>query len=310
MAEPGAPFEVDVSKIIRDLNVREKEVISRKDDLLERESRLEKRLTHQKRAIEEKEKEFYSFMEERSQFLDAREKELIERQEAAQLKYHDDMKKAQFANGRLTAELTIKESQLNELLREAEAERAKYTEESRNAIQSNSRKFVVSALETLGAKENKFHFISGVWAVIGAGSLFFGVVFAICTMIYSADSYHQSGNTGLGYYLFSLFRGLIVVGVFGLLSRYAFIFSNSYMHESLKVGERVHAIKFGEFYLDTYGSEAKWDQVKEAFAQWNISGQSAFSKQDSGSPDFSAAGSIVQAAEKAIDAASKLTKKD
>ena len=310
MAEPGQPFQVDIAKIMRDLSVREKDVSSRKDELLEMESKLERRSAQQKRALEEKEKEFYSIMEERSHFLDAREKELIARQEAAQVKYHDDIKNAHFANGRLQAELTVKETQLNELLREVEAEKAKYTEESRNAIQSNSRKFVVSALETLGAKEDKFHFISGVWAVIGAASLFFGVVFAICTMIYSADSYHQTGNTGLGYYFFSLFRGLIVVGVFGLLSRYAFIFSNSYMHESLKVGERVHAIKFGEFYLDTYGSEAKWDQVKEAFAQWNISGQSAFSKHDSGSPDFSAAGSIVQAAEKAIDAASKFAKKD
>lgn len=292
-----------------DMMAREQELIHRRQELFLREEELERRAAQQKELLEQKEREVYSSMEKRALYLNEREKQLAERHERAELEFHEEMSKAQDANFRLRQDLIQMQVDLNESLREAEAEKQRYTEEGRSSIQGSSQKFVTSALTTLGAKENKFHSIAKTWAAIGAVSLVAGVIFAIVTMIYSADSYHQAGDKGLGYYLYSLFRGLVVVGVFGLLSRYAFVFSNSYMHESLKVGERVHAIKFGEFYLDTYGVDAKWEQVKDAFAQWNISGQSAFSKQD-GAIDFSATGPIVQAAEKAIDAAAKLIKKE
>lgn len=293
-----------------DMMSREQELMHRRHEISLREDELERRSLQQNEVLEQKERELYSFLEKRSSILSEREKQLAERQEKLELEFHEEMSKASDANHKLRQELLNMQSELHESLRQAEAEKLRYTEEGRNSIQGSSQKFVTSALTTLGAKENKFHSIAKIWAVIGAVSLLAGVVFAIVTMIYSADSYHQVGDKGIGYYLYSLFRGLVVVGVFGLLSRYAFIFSNSYMHESLKVGERVHAIKFGEFYLDTYGADAKWEQVKDAFAQWNISGQSAFSKQDSQTIDFSASGPIVQAAEKAIDAAAKLVKKE
>ncbi|MBE4012868.1 hypothetical protein HJ059_23770 [Vibrio parahaemolyticus] len=74
------------------------------------------------------------------------------------------------------------------------------------------------------------------------------------------------------------FRGLVVLTMFVALARYAFIFSNSYMHESLKNGERRHAINFGKFYLEVYGADASWSDIKEAFEHWNIDSQNAFTK--------------------------------
>lgn len=100
-----------------------------------------------------------------------------------------------------------------------------------------------------------------------------------------------------------------MVGLCGLLAKYSFIFSKSYMHESLKLGERAHAIRFGEFYLDTYGANAQWEEVKEAFAHWNISGQSAFSDAETGPVDPAVVGAATNLVEKAMASAAELGKK-
>lgn len=290
---------------LRDLD---EEMYRRRQELLQREAENEMLLAEARDAIARKERDLYRGLDIRAQNLDEREKQILARQDELETRYNFEMRKYQQQADALREELAERENNLISMLQEAEIEREKYSEESRSSIQNNSQKFVTSALESLGSKEEKFHTISRWWSALGALSLVSAAAFAIYTMIEGAESYHRSTSSGVGYYFFTLFRGLLVVGVFGLISRYAFIFSNSYMHESLKVGERVHAIKFGEFYLDTYGAEAKWDQVKEAFAHWNISGKSAFSKVDTKDVDFGVAGPIVQAAEKVMDAATKLSK--
>lgn len=81
---------------------------------------------------------------------------------------------------------------------------------------------------------------------------------------------------------FFAFKGIIVIGLFIALAKYSFMYSQSFMHESIKNSERRHAINFGKFYLETYGADAEWTQIKEAFEHWNINSHTAFS---SGDPD-------------------------
>lgn len=78
--------------------------------------------------------------------------------------------------------------------------------------------------------------------------------------------------------VFSLVKGLIAITLLGVLARYAFILSNSYVREALKNADRRHAINFGKFYLESYGAAAEWSQVKEAFEHWNINGVNSFSQ--------------------------------
>lgn len=308
---PGAVgfADAEARKVIEQLRkqVKEHELLlqARHEELSGRERKLEKRLLEDRRALESKEQALYEQMEQRAKMLEQREmafaqKQMEREEELGKSRYEAEMARLAFAE-----EIKVKREQLDRLFFEAEQDRARYSTESQEAIQKNSGKFVSSALSTLGVKENRVHQISIIWAAIGAAALLLGVIFAILSMIYSAESFHQAPSSGLEYYFFHLFRGLIVVGIFAAISRYAFIFSNSYMHESLKVGERVHAIKFGEFYLDTYGSTAEWEQVREAFAHWNISGQSAFSRPDGGTLDVSFTGTAGKMAEKVIDIASK-----
>lgn len=274
-----------------ELMTRERELSDYRAMLRDRERELEELQTRLKNDQSERERAFHNQLKEREDFFDRREKDLFNRQKVMEEKLANRLKEVDQLRESLQNEILYKEKELNQLIVEAEKEKERYREESRQEIESKSQKFVDSALQLLKKKEEKFYNISTAWSVVGAMSIAAGIGFAIYTTISGADVYHQGSSHNLSYYIYTLFRGLIVVGLFGLLSRYAFIYSSSFMHESLKSGERLHAIKFGEFYLDAYGADANWDQLREAFENWNISGRSAFSQ---GSGDTQASVSTNQ----------------
>lgn len=226
----------------------------------------------------EREKEYAREREERDRFFEERERSLIERQHKSDVLLQERMKDAEELRYKLKHEVAEKEHLLKKAYEELEIEKQRYTEESRKEIESKSQAYVNTALTGLQSKEDNFHWLSKLWASIGAIAIFSGILFIIVSTFFGAESFHDSGEFSWSYFLFITFRGLIVVAMFVALARYAFIYSNSYMHESLKNGERRHAINFGKFYLEAYGANADWDQVKDAFQHWNISSESAFSK--------------------------------
>ena len=287
-----------------ELHERESELSKYRDMLRAREHELEEYKNRLKEEQLEREKHFRKELSERDQLIESREKELYVRQKEMERQFARRFEETEQLRESLQQELLQKEAELNNLLVEAEREKERYREESRKSIESKSQKFVDSALQLLSKKEAKFHDVSRNWSILGAFSIVFAIGFAIYTMVSSADLFHQASNNSISYYLYSLFRGLIVVSLFGALSRYAFVLSNSFMHESLKSGERLHAIKFGEFYLDAYGADAEWEQLKEAFENWNISGNSAFSRKDVEANSNDLAGTIADSLEKAAKIAS------
>ena len=292
-----------------EMRLRESELSKYREMLKHRESELDQFKEQLRKEQNEREKFLNKELKERDQIIEAREKELYERQKRMEEKYQARHSETEKTKLKLESELAKKEAELNSLLQEVEKEKERYTEESRKSIESKSKKFVDAALLSLENKENGFHKISKTWSAIGAFSIILGISFAIFTMFYGADVFHQTGNKSISYYLYNLFRGLIVVGLFGFLSRYAFVFSNAYMHESLKSGERLHAIKFGEFYLDAYGADADWGQIKEAFEHWNISNKSAFSKSDKLPENNQYIEMLKKSLDKAIDSQAKKNEK-
>ncbi|MFP5426593.1 MAG: hypothetical protein ACLGJA_12160 [Gammaproteobacteria bacterium] len=292
-------------KRLADLDKREKELDLLRQQLANREAEVEHRMLQEKKFLEQREMELFDSVEKRNSSLSQHEQSLARRQKEADRELLEQ--RAELAKNQ--NELMRQRQEMHELKLSLEQERQRLTEQSQKALQDNSKKFVGAALNLLSAKEKLFHWISGAWAVAGAFSLLMGVVIAVWTMFSSSSTYHQSAGSGLAYYFFHLFRGLVVVGLCGVLSRYAFIFSKSYMHESLKIGERAHAIRFGEFYLDTYGANAHWSEVKEAFAHWNINGQSAFSATESSSTDPAVVGAATDIVDKVLASATELGKK-
>lgn len=226
----------------------------------------------------EKEKEFQKEIEAREQLLAEKEAGFLKRHKRLEENLHSKYRETDELKMILSHELSERESELNKLRQEIEQEKERYREESREQIESKSQSYVNSALSSLESKENSFHRLSKIWSIIGAISIGFGIAFIILSSFYGADKFHNVSTFSWTYFIYVTFRGLIVITMFIALARYAFIYSNSYMHESLKSGERRHAINFGKFYLEVYGADASWNEIKEAFEHWNINNENAFTK--------------------------------
>ncbi|MEJ2763641.1 hypothetical protein VV869_06625 [Photobacterium sp. MCCC 1A19761] len=264
------------------------EELNERQHLLQRQIAQQQALLHhqeqqlnesRKRLKEEQlkhEKELMLETRERERFYEEREQEIISRRKQSEALI--SAQKVELNSKQL--EIRDREKQLEAAYIELEQEKAKYTEESRKQIESKSQNYVNTALTGLESKENNFHWLSKMWSGVGALSIVCGVIFMIASTFYGAEIFHNSQGFTWTYFLYITFRGLVVVAMFVALARYAFIFSNSYMHESLKNSERRHAINFGKFYLEAYGANASWDQVKDAFQHWNISSDSAFTKKN------------------------------
>ncbi|WP_374086481.1 hypothetical protein [Methylomicrobium lacus] len=266
------------------------------DELKSREEELRKQIAyqqsviaHQEALLEEKQKKikeeqlareeaFQKELKEREKLFEKREESIFYRQKNMEEVLNQRMAVIDSLNIKLKTEITEREKALQVATEELEQEKAKYREESRKQIQSKSNDYVSTALSGLETKENNFHFMSKLWSFVGASAIILGIIFIMYATFSGASDFHNSSGFTWSYFLYVTFRGLIVIAMFIALARYAFLFSNSYMHESLKSGERRHAINFGKFYLEAYGADANWSQIKEAFQHWNISNESAFTK--------------------------------
>jgi hypothetical protein len=278
--------------IVKELQQRQEELSAREAENFEREQTYRKQLELQERQLEDLKIRLRKEQAEREASFQA---ELIEerkrvREQQVQLQAHLQSSEMNFANQqneflqerqRLSQELQEREQLLKESLEELEREKKKYTEESRRKIESNSTTYVNDALKALDTAANKYHDISRNWSVIGVLSLFAGV--SAATYFGLIGFLPLAGLTTVGWsqVVFFGFKGLIIIGLFVAIAKYCFAYGQSFMHESLKNSERKHAINFGKFYLESFGANAEWSQVKEAFEHWNIAPSSAFSNNDS-----------------------------
>lgn len=267
----------------------------------------EKELNENRKRLKEEqlkhEKEIMIDARDRERFYEEREKELISRRQHSEALISEQKAELSFRE----KEIQEKEKQLEAAFIQLELEKERYTEESRKQIESKSQNYVNTALTGLEEKENNFHWLSKMWSGLGAFSIICGVIFIIVSTYYGAENFHNSQGVTWTYFLYVTFRGLVVVAMFVALARYAFIFGNSYMHESLKNSERRHAINFGKFYLEAYGANASWEQVKDAFQHWNISSDSAFTKKNTSDFDPKVMENVVELS-KAISRSSQKNK--
>lgn len=73
---------------------------------------------------------------------------------------------------------------------------------------------------------------------------------------------------------------LFIVVILISLSKLLFTLAKSFMVEAIRCSDRIHAISFGKFFLDAYGTEASREEVLKAFSSWNIdNGGSSFRNQ-------------------------------
>jgi len=280
----------------RYLNEREKELSHYRAIIEKQESELNAYRVRLKEEQYLREKELRKELEERERYFIEREKKLVERQKEYEEHFHRRELEAESLRSHLQKEISSREHELKKAFDDLALEKERLTKESREKIEETSQNYVEDALELLSTKESQFHTMSKIWSGIGASCLVVGVVFfVIVTFKYGAIDANQITWQFL---IFTLFKGLVTVGLLAAIAKYAYLFSSSYMHESLKNADRRHAINFGKFYLQSYGAAADWSEVKEAFEHWNISGANAFTRQESNSSDENTLEKAVQAIEK------------
>jgi hypothetical protein len=268
---------------LREYAARERELRQYRDLIQQQEKQLNEYRTRLKQEQIEREQELQKELESREKIFLDRERKIFSRQREMEQHLLKRQDEAEALRAKLENQVITREAQLQDALQQLNLEKERYTEESRKKIERTSKDYVSDTLNALDNKETQFHQISKIWSGIGAASLLCGLVFFGAVTMQSFASIPNPVTWE--FITFSIFKGLIAVGLFAALAKYSFLFSNSYMREALKNADRRHAINFGKFYLESYGAAAEWSQIKEAFEHWNIIGTNAFSKPDESQVD-------------------------
>ncbi|EPD8247149.1 hypothetical protein ACSEBO_001225 [Yersinia enterocolitica] len=116
------------------------------------------------------------------------------------------------------------------------------------------------------------------WAIIGVSVTLFAVLAAFCTFTQGTDLLISNPNSNFIGLLYIFIRGTLGIGLLSWLAYVCFSNSRNYTHESIRRKDRQHALSFGRLFLQIYGSSAEKKETIEVFKDWNMSGDSAFSK--------------------------------
>lgn len=261
-----------------DLSKREKEIYERereyRKEIEEKSNELNYLRTHLNKVHTEQETRLSEEVEQHRGKLRSEEKRLRE-------KYTELEKQLETDSKEKIEELKAQEEKLALSFEELAQKEQKYAEDTRKQLERKSSEYVNEALSHLKDKEDKFHFWSRVWSVVGGVSIVVGIFILVWFGSEGLALLGDNTDVSWSYLLLVTFKGVVLVGLFIALAKYSFLYSQSYMHESIKNSERRHAINFGKFYMESFGANADWHEIKDAFEHWNIQCESAFSKQDS-----------------------------
>jgi len=142
-------------------------------------------------------------------------------------------------------------------------------------VEKNLADYIQKSLNDLEKKEKTFRRISYILYLFSFVSLLLAAIFAF---INSKDLFPISEN--IFQQMALIISTLVVSSLLIALSKFTFTLGKSFMVESLRNSNRIHAISFGELYLNIYGEEIEWSEFKEAFQHWNIDMGSTFSSQN------------------------------
>ncbi|MGL6001595.1 MAG: hypothetical protein ACRCZ4_05765, partial [Plesiomonas sp.] len=164
------------------------------------------------------------------------------------------------------------------------------------------------AIQTLQLKESEFCTKSEAWNFKGNLALGAAIASAIAGLVYGGFEFNAAAKENIDWLFFSflLFKGLIVVTLFGAWAKHAYNVANAYMHESLKRSDRMHAINFGKLYLEVYGNDVSQTDMKAIFENWNLESDSAFTKVQA--TNFEP--KVVEQVTQIINAVSKVTQQE
>lgn len=266
--------------LVEELKRRQEELTNRERENFHREQSYRHQIEQQKQQLEEFR---LNLQKEQSERQAAFEREMSE-QRNRMLEQQKTLvvQESQLSalKSKLHQDLQEKERQIVLAFEELEREKERYREDSRSKIETRSSAYVNEALKALDSSSNKYRTAGTIWSVAGSLAIVAGVITGLYFGVLGLTPFGDESGVSWAQVCFFAFKGVIVIGLFVALAKYCFAYGQSFTHESIKNSERKHAINFGKFYLETYGADAKWHQIKEAFEHWNINSSSAFSGND------------------------------
>jgi len=159
-------------------------------------------------------------------------------------------------------------------------------------IEANSAEYIEEAIQSLERLEKRNRIVGSAWYVAGFLALVLGIAFAFVGVATIASAPER---TWVDFSILSL-KTIVVIGLLGACAKYAFTLGKSYVSESLKSADRIHAISFGKFYLRVFSAKATWPELKEVFQHWNIDRSSSFTSLDTSQFDPKLIESIIEIA--------------
>ncbi|WP_370682144.1 hypothetical protein [Comamonas sp. GB3 AK4-5] len=240
-------LEETFAKKEEQLNEREKINANERDDLQKRIKEHENYISQQRKQID---LEIKSFNTEKADHL---------------ANYHRRMET-------IESERVKNKALLDESIKKMEAESAQSKKELNEKIFRSSQTYITETLKALKSKEIKYQIFSMICSSLGGIALAAALAYFIDLAYKSAPIIPEKMTWEI--VIFLTLKGFISISLLAGFSRYAYILSNTYLKEALKISDRMHAISFGKFYLDSYGSTHDWEQVKQVFENWNINNTS------------------------------------
>lgn len=154
------------------------------------------------------------------------------------------------------------------------------SKEIKENIETSAPTYITETIKELEKREKYQRSVSILWYIMGFISIIVGVAVAVWLTTSGIVINNDKENWSL-----TIFYGIKSVFIIILLitaSKYCFNLAKSYMSESLKIADRIHAISFGKFYLQIFKNNLNPNDIKEIFRDWNINNQeNNFSKQNS-----------------------------
>jgi hypothetical protein len=150
----------------------------------------------------------------------------------------------------------------------------------KDKIESSYPEYINETITGLTKREKNLKNTALFWYILGFTSLLSGVGAAL---IFSNNGLKGFEGNAVNWSktVFFAIKSIIIIVLLISASKYSFNLAKSYMNESLKISDRIHAISFGKFYLQVFNQQIEPSELKEIFQNWNITTESSFIHQKS-----------------------------
>lgn len=144
-------------------------------------------------------------------------------------------------------------------------------QEIKEKIEKTAPAYISETITELNKREKYQRYTALFWYILGFLALISGVGVAFWFSNITLTIFKDKENWSLTtfYALKSIFIIILLIAA----SKYSFTLAKSYMSESLKIADRIHAISFGKFYLQVFNDRINPEEIKEIFRDWNINNQ-------------------------------------